>query len=94
MIAVYLLCLSPPYSPVDPVAAVDYTTAEYDYVVDAQPLAVELPGKQCPIPSPRYRLSICILSVALGIAAATLLPIQLHSLSLSPLDELSISYAA
>ena len=49
-----------PLSPVFPAAVVDYTAAEYDYVVDAQPLATELPGKQCPFTSPPYHLSIYI----------------------------------
>ena len=51
---------SPPYSPVDPVAAVDYTTAEYDYVVDDCTPTVKLPGKQCPFTPPLYRLSVYI----------------------------------
>ena len=71
MFELYLQFL-PPFLPVDPATAVDDTVAEHDYYVDVQPLATELPGKQCPIPSPRYHLSIYILSVALGIAAATL----------------------
>ena len=56
-----LLCLlvftvsSPPYSPVDPAATVDYTAAAYDYVVDDSTATVEVPGKQ-PFPSPTYRL--------------------------------------
>ena len=50
----------PPYSPLDPAAAVDYTTAEYDYVVDDRTPTVELPGKQCPFTSPPYRLSVYI----------------------------------
>ena len=33
MIALYLLFL-PPYSPIDPETAADYTAIEYDYVVD------------------------------------------------------------
>ena len=60
LLAVYLLCSFPPLSLVDPAAVVDYTTAEYDYVVDAQPLATELPGKQCPFTSPSYHLSVYI----------------------------------
>ena len=60
MIALYLLCLSPPYSPVAPAAAADYTTAGYDYYVDDPSTSTELPGKQCPIPSPTYRLSVYI----------------------------------
>src|SRR3954463_10174355 len=45
MLDVYLLFL-PPYSSVDPAAAVDYTAAEYDYVVDDPTTTVELAGKQ------------------------------------------------
>src|SRR3954466_9934859 len=47
---VYYCCVfivSPPFkSPIDPAAAVDYTAAEYDYVVDDPTTTVELPGKQ------------------------------------------------
>ena len=60
MIALYLLCLFPPYSSVDPAAVVDYTTAEYDYVIDDRTPTVELPGKQFPFTSPLYRLSVYI----------------------------------
>src|SRR3954467_13437050 len=42
----YIYCFFPPYSSVDPEAAVDYTAAEYDYVVDDRTPTVELPGKQ------------------------------------------------
>jgi hypothetical protein len=59
MFALYLLFL-PPLSPVDPETAADYTAAEYDYVVDDRTPTVELPGKQCPITSPRYHLSVYI----------------------------------
>ena len=62
MFALYLL-FSPPFLSVDPATAAVDTVAEHDYYVDVQPLATELPGKQCPIPSPRYHLSVCILSV-------------------------------
>ena len=58
-----MLCIYyvyPPYSLVDPVAAADYTIAAYDYVADDRTPTVELPGKQCPIPSPRYHLSVYI----------------------------------
>ena len=62
----YIYCFSPPSSPVDPAtAAAD--VLEYYYVDDPTPIA-ELPGKQNPFPSPRYRLSVCII-LALGIAA-------------------------
>ena len=50
----------PPYSPVAPVAAADYTAAGYDYVVDDRTPTVELPGKQCPFTSPSYRLSVYV----------------------------------
>src|SRR4051812_41002241 len=85
----YIYCFLPPYSPVDPAATADYTDVEYDYVVDDSTPTDELPGKQCPFTFPSYRLYIYTLSIALGIAAATCLPIQLHSLSLSPLVILS-----
>ena len=39
-------CFSPLYSPIDPVAAVDYIVAEYDYYVNDHTSTVELPGKQ------------------------------------------------
>ena len=93
IIVVYLLFLPPSYYPVDPATAVD--TPVIDYVVDDSALATGLPGKQCPFPSPRYRLSFYII-LALGIAAvATIIPILLHSLFLSPvIDTLLLSYAA
>ena len=50
----------PPYSPVDPAATADYTTAGYDYYVDDPSTTTELPGKQCPFTSPPYRLSVYI----------------------------------
>ena len=69
----FVFTVSPPlYSPIDPAAIADYTAAAYDYVVDDSTPTVELPGKQ-PFPSPTYRLSVCILSIALGIAVAMLL---------------------
>ena len=60
LLCIYCVPSPPPLSSVDPAAVVDYTTAEYDYVVDAQPLATELPGKQCPFTSPTYCLSVYI----------------------------------
>ena len=63
----YIYCFFPPSSPVDPATTVD-ATAEYDYYVDDPTPIVELPGKQNPFPSPRYRLSVYII-LALGIAA-------------------------
>src|SRR4051812_19246650 len=44
----YLLCFVPLYLSVDPEAAVDYTAAGYDYVIDDRTPTVELPGKQSP----------------------------------------------
>ena len=55
----YLYCFFPPYSPIDPAATAD-DTAGYDYYTDDQAPTTELPGKQSPIPSPRYRLSFRI----------------------------------
>ena len=43
---------SPPLSPVDPAATVDYTAAAHDYVVDDSTPTVELPGKQSHSPLP------------------------------------------
>ena len=68
--AVLLLCIYcffPPSSPVDPATTAD-DTAQYDYFVDDPTPIVELPGKQNPFPSPRYRLPFYII-LALGIAA-------------------------
>src|SRR4051812_2986438 len=62
MIALYLLCLFPLYSPVDPAAAADYTAAEYDYFVDDPTPTVELPGKQShslPPTSPTFLYFSC-----------------------------------
>ena len=63
----YIYCFFPPSSPVDPETTAD-TTVGYDYYVDDQAPTTELPDKQCPFPSPRYRLSVYII-LALGIAA-------------------------
>ena len=60
MCALYLLCLFPPYSPVDPATTADYTSVDYDYFVDDRTPTVELPGKQCPFTSPTYHLSVFI----------------------------------
>ena len=67
LFALYLLFLPPLSSPVDPATAAD-DTAQYDYYVDDPTPTVELPGKQNPFPSSRYRLSVYII-LALGIAA-------------------------
>ena len=80
-----IYCFSPLFLPIDVATAVGASPL-FDYYVNDRTPTVELPGKQCPFTSPRYRLSIYVLSVALGIAAATLCPIQLHSLFLLPLD--------
>src|SRR3954470_7021265 len=75
----------PLYLSVDPEAAVDYTAAGYDYVVDDRTPTVELPGKQShslPQISPIFPYFL-----ALGIMLLLrCFPIQLHSLFLSPLD--------
>src|SRR3954467_8891140 len=95
MIALYLLCLFPPYPPVDPAAAVDYTAAEYDYVVDDPTPTVELPGKQShslPQISPIFPYFSCTRHCYC--CCYDYNPIQLHSLILSPLDVPFLSYAA
>src|SRR3954462_9764701 len=86
MIALYLLFLPPLISGI-PAAA-------YDYAVDDSTPTVELPGKQCPFTSSPYRLSVYTLSIFTRHFCFYLLPIQLHSLSLSPLITILISYAA
>src|SRR3954465_13131921 len=57
-----------------------------DYVVDDRIPTVELPGKQCPFTSPRYRLSFynCLLHWELLLLHVKFL-FLLHSLALSPL---------
>ena len=62
-----IYCFFPPSSPVDPAPTADYVAGFDYYVYDPAP-TTELPGKQCPFPSPRYRLSFYII-LALGIAA-------------------------
>lgn len=57
-IAMYLLFL-PPYCPVDP-ATTAADVAVFDCVVDDRTPTIELPSKQCPIPSPSYHQSIYI----------------------------------
>src|SRR3954469_2855236 len=42
----FIFTVYPPYSPIDPAAAADFTAAEYDYFVDDRTPTVELPGKQ------------------------------------------------
>ena len=58
IITVYLLFL-PPYSPIDVATAVDAPLMDY-VADDSFSLSDEIPGKQCPFPSPRYRLSFRI----------------------------------
>src|SRR4051812_34158408 len=87
MIALYLLCLFPHYSPVDPTAVVDYTATGYDYFVDDRTPTVELPGKQShslPQISPTFSVLSCTRHCY---CCYNYNPIQLHSLFLSPLDE-------
>ena len=52
----YVYCFLPPYSSVDPSSTAADAT-ECDYYVDDPSTTTELPGKRCPFPSPRYRLS-------------------------------------
>src|SRR3954465_7122210 len=95
MIAMYLLCLFPPYSSVDPTAAVDYTAAGFDYFVDDRTPTVELPGKQShslPQISP-----IFLYFLALGIVtAAAMFSILFNCIACfcRPLMNLLLSYAA
>ena len=81
-----IYCFFPPplLSSVAPAATADYTAAAHDYVVNDSAPTVELPGKQCPSPLPHTAYMSILYLFALGIAAVTCLPIQLHSLSLSP----------
>src|SRR3954463_9409499 len=86
MLDVYLLFL-PPYSSVDPAAAVDYTAAEYDYVVDDPTTTVELAGKQShslPQIPPIFPYISCTRHCYC--CCYDYNPIQLDSLILSPLD--------
>ena len=78
IIAVYLLFLPPSYCLVDLGTAVDAPVI--DYVVDDSAFATELPGKQCPIPSPRYRLSFCITLCTRHGCCNVKIPILLHDL--------------
>ena len=63
----YLLFLPPSSSLIDAATAVGALVVDY-VADDSSPLYDELPGKQNPFPSPRYRLSVYII-LALGIAA-------------------------
>src|ERR1041385_381673 len=88
---VYACCVfpvySPPYPPVDPAAAVDYTAAGYDYFVDDRTTTAELPGKQShslPQISPIFPYISCTRHCYC--CCYDYNPTQLHSLFLSPLD--------
>src|ERR1041385_8214791 len=88
LVALYLLCLFPLYSPVDPAATADYTAAGYDYFVDDPTPTVELPGKQShslPQISPTFSVLSCTRH-CFCCCCYDYNPIQLHSLILSPLD--------
>src|ERR1043165_252808 len=94
MIALYLLFLPPLLSSVDPAATADYTDAAYDYVVDDSTPTVELPGKQSHSPLPHIAYLSLLFCCTRHMLLLRYFPIQLHSLSLSPLAILSVSYAA
>src|SRR3954463_11210622 len=83
----YLLFLPPPLllSPVDPAATADYTAAGYDYVVDDRTPTVELPGKQSHSPLPHIAYFSIIICCTRHMLLLRCFPIQMHSLSLSPL---------
>src|SRR3954465_5161251 len=85
----HVFTVSPPYSPVDPATTADYTAAAYDYVVDDSTPTVELPGKQCPFTSPYIAYLSLLFCCTRHILLLRYNHIQLHSLSLSPLDYLS-----
>ena len=81
MLALYLLFLPPLfYCPVVPTTDVDAPV--FDYFADDHTPTVELPGKQSHFPSPTYRLLFYCTGHMLLLRYN---PIQLHSLSLSPL---------
>src|ERR1041385_5402017 len=90
-----IYCFFPPYSPIDPAAVVDYTAAEYDYVIDDPTTTVELAGKQShslPQISPIFPYISCTRHCYCCCYVYN--PIQLHSLFLSPLAVPPLSYAA
>ena len=72
LLCVHCIYCPPLYSLVDPDTTTAHVVVFDDYVDDRTP-TIELPGKQCPFTSPTYTLLVYILSVALGIYAATLL---------------------
>src|SRR4051812_17939518 len=55
IVCIILTVSSPSFLPVDPSTATADAVG-YDYLVDDPSATAELPGKQCPIPSPRYCL--------------------------------------
>src|ERR1041385_1432955 len=76
-----IYCFSPPLSPVDPTAAVDYTAVEYDYFVDDRTATTELTGKQShslPQISPIFPYISCTRHCYCCCYVYN--PIQLHSL--------------
>ena len=90
MIALYLLFPPPLLSPVDPAATADYTATEYDPFTDDRTPVVELPGKQSHSPLPHIAY-LCLLFCCIRHMLLLRNPIQLHSLSLSPLVYLSVN---
>src|SRR4051812_2550405 len=94
MIALYLLFPPPLLSSVDPAATVDYTATEYDYFIDDSTPTIELPGKQSHSPLPHIAYLSLLFRCTSHMLLLRYFPIQLHSLSLSPLAILSVSYAA
>src|SRR3954467_3431621 len=75
----------PPFSPVDPAATADYTATEYDYSTDDRTPTVELPGKQSHSPLPHIAHCSIFICCTWHMLLLRYFPIQLHSLSLSPL---------
>src|SRR3954470_8561719 len=76
---------SPPYSPVDPASTADYTSTEYDYSTDDRTPTVELPGKQSHSPLPHIAYLSIFICCTRHMLLLRYFPIQMHSLSLSPL---------
>src|SRR3954469_18667980 len=85
MIALYLLCSPPLLSPVDPAATADYTAAEHDYFTDDRTPTIELPGKQSHSPLPHIAYLSIFICCTRHMLLLRYFPIQMHSLSLSPL---------
>ena len=82
-IVLCIYCFFPPSSPIGPgTTAVD--VVEYDSFVDDQSLATKLLGKQSPSPLPHIAYLSVFNSCIRHCCCCTLIPILLHSLSLSP----------